>query len=334
METKVIFSDDAAGLKTAGEIIKNGGLVVFPTETVYGIGADGLNENAIKRIYVAKGRPSDNPLILHTGSIEKAEKIGYINPIARKIFETFSPGPVTIVVKKKDIVPLAATGGLDTVAIRIPSSETARALIEYSGAYIAAPSANISGRPSPTTASHVIEDLSGRVDMIIDGGDADIGIESTVIDTTGEYPVILRPGKVTLPDLQKLFPDATAEKHMKENTEGYKPKSPGMKYKHYAPKAKVIVFEGDVESKIKLVLENEKKDGKKTAVFCRTASEYDADFDIKWQNSADMARLLFYALREFDKMGADVILCEAPDNDAMGESVRNRLYKSAGYDIR
>lgn len=334
METKVIFSNDISGIKEAGEIISSGGLVVFPTETVYGIGADGLNENAIKSIYVAKGRPSDNPLILHTNTIEKAEKIGYINPIARKIFETFSPGPVTVVVKKKDVVPLAATGGLDTVAIRIPSSETARALIEYSGAYIAAPSANISGRPSPTTAAHVIEDLSGRVDMIIDGGDADIGIESTVIDTTGEYPVILRPGRVTLPDLQKLFPDASAEKHMKENTEGYKPKSPGMKYKHYAPKAKVIVFEGDAKSKIKAVLEDAKKDGKKAAVFCRTSSDYEADFSIKWQDSADMAKLLFYALREFDKMGADVILCESPDNDAMGESVRNRLYKSAGYDIR
>ena len=334
METKVIFCDDANGLKEAGEIISRGGLVVFPTETVYGIGADGLNENAIKNIYIAKGRPSDNPLILHTNSIEKAEKIGYINPMARKIFETFSPGPVTVVVKKRDIVPLAATGGLDTVAIRIPSSETARALIEYSGAYIAAPSANISGRPSPTTASHVIEDLSGRVDMIIDGGDADIGIESTVIDTTGDYPVILRPGKVTLPDLQKLFPDASAEKHMKENTEGYKPKSPGMKYKHYAPKAKVIVFEDNAQTKIKAELETIKSSGKKAAVFCRTSSEYDADFTVKWQDSADMARLLFSSLREFDKMGADVILCEAPDNDAMGESVRNRLYKSAGYDIR
>ena len=334
METKVIFSDDAAGIKTAGEIIKKGGLVVFPTETVYGIGADGLNEDAIKSIYVAKGRPSDNPLILHTSSIEKAEKIGYINPIARRIFETFSPGPVTVVVKKKDIVPSAATGGLDTVAIRIPSSKTARALIEYSGAYIAAPSANISGRPSPTTASHVIEDLSGRVDMIIDGGNADIGIESTVIDTTGPYPVILRPGRITLPDLQKLFPDASAEKHMKEDTEGYKPKSPGMKYKHYAPKAKVIVFEGDVESKINSELDEIKKDGKKAAVFCHTSSNYDADFTAKWQDSADMAKLLFSTLREFDKMGADVILCEAPDNDAMGESVRNRLYKSAGYDIR
>ena len=307
METKVIFSNDSAGLKAAGEIIKNGGLVVFPTETVYGIGADGLNEIAIKNIYIAKGRPSDNPLILHTNSIEKAEKIGYINSIAKKIFETFSPGPVTVVVKKKDIVPLAATGGLDTVAIRIPSSETARALIEYSGAYIAAPSANISDVQAP---------------------------QSTVIDTTGENPVILRPGKITLPDLQKLFPDATAEKHMKENTEGYKPKSPGMKYKHYAPKAKVIVFEGDAELKIKAELETIQKNGKKAAVFCRASSKYSADFAVKWQDSADMARLLFSTLREFDKMGADVILCEAPDNDAMGESVRNRLYKSAGYDIR
>ncbi len=334
METKVIFSDDIQGLKEAGEIIKSGGLVVFPTETVYGIGADGLNENAIKSIYVAKGRPSDNPLILHTDSIEKAEKIGHINPIAKRLFETFSPGPLTVVVKKKDIVPFAATGGLDTVAIRIPSSETARAIIEYSGAYIAAPSANISGRPSPTTAAHVIEDLSGRVDMIIDGGNADIGIESTVIDTTGESPVILRPGKITLSDLQKIFPDAISEKHMKENTDGYKPKSPGMKYKHYAPQAKVVVFEKDAKTKISAELENLKKDGIRAGVFCKSSSSYDAEFIIKWQDNEDMAHILFSALREFDKTGAQVILCEAPDNDAMGESVRNRLYKSAGYDIR
>lgn len=334
METKVILSNNTAGLKEAGEIISGGGLVVFPTETVYGIGADGLNENAIKSIYVAKGRPSDNPLILHTNSIEKAEKIGYINPMARKIFEAFSPGPVTVVVKKKDVVPLAATGGLDTVAIRIPSSETARKLIEYSGAYIAAPSANISGSPSPTTAAHVIEDLNGRVDMIIDGGDADIGIESTVIDTTGEYPVILRPGKITLSDLKKLFPGASSEKHMKENTEGYKPKSPGMKYKHYAPKARVIVFEGDVKTKISAELETLKKDGIKAGVFCKTTSDYDADFIIKWQDNEEMAHLLFSSLRKFDKIGAQVILCESPDDDVMGESVKNRLYKSAGYDIR
>lgn len=332
MITEILkIEDNLDTLKRAGEIIKTGGLVAFPTETVYGIGANGLSPEATEKIFKAKGRPSDNPLILHVRDIAGAEEIGEINPCARKIFEKFSPGPITVVVKKLPHVPHCVTGGLDTVAIRIPSGKIARKLIEFSACPIAAPSANLSGKPSPTAFEHVKDDLNGRVDMIIDGGGIEVGIESTVIDTTCNPPMILRPGGITLEMLREILPDVTQEKHMPETDANYRPRSPGMKYKHYAPRAKVIVFEN--KSKIQPEIDALKE--KKVGVFCRDTSYYTADMIIKWgKTSSDAAKQLFFALREFDKAGMDYILCEAPDSDGIGIGVRNRLYKSAGYDIR
>lgn len=334
MKTEFLkITDNFEDLKAAGEIIKNGGLVAFPTETVYGIGANGLNETAAKKIYEAKGRPSDNPLILHVNDINGAQKVGEVNEIAKILFETFSPGPLTVIIKKKEIVPDCTTGGLDTVAVRIPSAEIARRIIEYSGCPIAAPSANLSGKPSPTAFEHVKDDLNGRVDMIIDGGGIEVGIESTIIDSTKNPPVILRPGGITIEMVQEIFPDATEAKQPEAADENYKPPCPGMKYKHYAPKAHVTVFEK--RELINEEIEKFRYENKKIGVFCHDDSSYDGDYIIKWGKTAkDMAKLMFWALREFDGQGMDVVLCEMPEKGGLGSGIRNRLYKSAGYDIR
>lgn len=329
--TKII--NPADGLLSAGEIIKNGGLVVFPTETVYGLGADGLNETAVKKIFKAKGRPSDNPLILHVSTIEMAEKIGEITPIARNLMDIFWPGPLTVIVKKKDIVPPSVTAGLDTVAIRMPEHKIARELIEQANTPIAAPSANLSGKPSPTAFCHAFADMNGRVDAIIDGGESDIGIESTVIDTTSMPPMVLRPGGITAEMLKKIIPDVAVEEHKKEGSEGYRPKSPGMKYKHYAPDAKVILYK--TAEKLVEDLEKFKAEGKKVGLFKSEKFTFSADIDIVWgTDTKDLAKSLFFSLRKFDELGADVILCPLPEKKGIWQGVYNRLYKSAGFDIR
>ena len=329
------ITDNTEDLSRAGEIIRGGGLVAFPTETVYGIGANGLDDAAVRRIFAAKGRPADNPLILHIAKYEDAEKIGYMNAAARKIAESFWSGPVTVIVNKRDIVPESVTAGLDTVAIRMPSSKIAARLIEYSGVPIAAPSANLSGKPSPTVFRDVYDDMNGRIDMIIDGGSCAIGIESTVVDTTGNVPVILRPGGITYEQLRSVLGRVEVEKHKKEGSADYKPKSPGMKYKHYAPKAKVIVYEKNPGEKIAAHLAENLKNGVKTGVFCKNDSDYGCECTIKWGETAeDMANILFAALRNFDRMGVAEILCEMPEEGGMGMGVRNRIYKSAGFDIR
>ncbi|MBR5587115.1 MAG: threonylcarbamoyl-AMP synthase [Clostridia bacterium] len=330
--TKII-STSLQELAEAGEVIKSGGLVIFPTETVYGLGADGLNPDAVKNIFRAKGRPSDNPLILHVSDMEMAEKIGEINPNAKKIMEKFWPGPITVIVAKKDVVPTEVTAGLDTVAIRMPSNPVAKKLIEFAQTPVAAPSANLSGKPSPTTFRHSFCDMNGRVDMIIDGGDCDIGIESTVVDTTSTPPTVLRPGGITAEMLAELFPDVEVEEHKKEGTEGYTPKSPGMKYKHYAPDAQVILY--TTEDKLAADLEEFKKQGKKVGLFKKDDLALSADIDISWGNdTADLAKRLFCSLRRFDELGAEVILCQLPEKSGMWRGVYNRLYKSAGFDVR
>lgn len=329
--TKIINS--AEELLSAGEIIKNGGLVVFPTETVYGLGADGLNEEAVKKIFKAKGRPSDNPLILHVSNIQMAEKIGEISPVARKLMEKFWPGPLTVIVKKKDIVPNSVTAGLDTVAIRMPKHPIAKELIMHANTPVAAPSANLSGKPSPTAFCHAFEDMNGRVDAIIDGGESDIGIESTVIDTTSVPPMILRPGGITEEMIKEVISDIMTEEHKKEGSEGYIPKSPGMKYKHYAPDAKVILYTTD--EKLKEDLKSFRAEGKKVGLFKSEEYTLSADVDIVWgKDTKDLAKSLFYSLRKFDELGADVILCPLPEKKGIWQGVYNRLYKSAGFDIR
>lgn len=330
--TKIIQTTDA-DIAAAGEVIKQGGLVVFPTETVYGLGADGLSPAAVKKIFEAKGRPSDNPLILHVADLETAETIGEINPVARKIMKKFWPGPITVIVTKKDIVPAEVTAGLDTVAIRMPENEVARLLIKAAGTPVAAPSANLSGKPSPTTFRHAFADMNGRVDMIIDGGNCDIGIESTVVDTTSNIPTILRPGGITAEMLWEILPETEVEQHQKEGTEGYKPKSPGMKYKHYAPDAQVILYK--TKEKLAQDITAFRKEGKKVGLFKSENLKLSADIDISWgKDTKDLAKRLFCSLRQFDELGADVVLCELPEKKGMWQGVYNRLYKSAGFDIR
>ncbi|NMA48987.1 MAG: threonylcarbamoyl-AMP synthase, partial [Tissierellia bacterium] len=259
MKTKIRKLDpnniDKKILNEAVQIVRAGGTVVFPTETVYGLGANGLNEEAVMKIFKAKGRPADNPLILHIYSIGHVEAlVKNIPETAEKCMEAFWPGPLTILFKKSSKVPKIITAGLDTVAIRMPKNNIALELIKEANIPIAAPSANVSGRPSPTSAKHVIDDLDGKVDMIIDGGDTGIGIESTVLDLSGDIPVILRPGAVTIEDLKKIIPNVkfdpstSFDAGTSQEDENIFPKSPGQKYRHYAPKAEMILFTGDIEN--------------------------------------------------------------------------------------
>lgn len=339
MQTKVVKIDndniDKEKIGMLGEILRSGGLVAFPTETVYGLGADALNEDAVKGIFSAKGRPGDNPLIVHFANAEDAERVCYVTEEAKKLFASFSPGPVTVILKKKPCLGNAVTAGLDTVAVRVPSNKTARALIEAAGVPVAAPSANISGKPSPTTAEDVIDDMLGKIDAIIDGISCDVGVESTVVDMTGENPVILRPGAVTLHDIQRLFPKATVDKHvlMAVSAED-KPKSPGMKYKHYSPDAEVYVVEGsadNISAKItELLTENA---GKKLGVLTM-GRHYNADCEIfAGKDNKEYAKNLFRALRDFDRAGVEIVYAEFISDEEYGLAVKNRLYKSAGNKI-
>lgn len=340
--TKVVqlqeCAPDRAALQEAGDILRRGGLVVFPTETVYGLGANALMEDAVASIYQAKGRPSDNPLIVHITSYAQIDQFAYPNQWAKLICDRFSPGPITVILKKKPLVPDRVTAGLDTVAVRIPQHPIARALIAAAGVPVAAPSANLSGKPSPTRAEHVVEDMDGRVDMILLGGDCSVGIESTVIDLSGSEPIILRPGKITLSQIKKIIPCATLDRTLLEKpSRDLQPKCPGMKYKHYAPDAQVIVYEGRLDcvaAQIKEDIRKYQAEEKKVGVLCRADSGYRCDAVIEWGKTAsEEAEHLFAALREFDRLGMDFILCEPAENSDLGISVRNRLYKAAGYEI-
>lgn len=234
---------DKEVLSQAAACLAGGGLVAFPTETVYGLGADALNSEAAAKIYAAKGRPSDNPLIVHIANVEDMDKIAYVNEQARVLAQAFWPGPLTIILPKKDIVPHGTTGGLDTVAIRMPSHPVALELIRSSGVYVAAPSANTSGRPSPTKAEHVIEDMTGKIDYIVDGGAVGIGIESTIVDVSGEVPTILRPGFITKAMLEQIIGTVRIDPALEKPMDGLRPKAPGMKYTHYAPKGELTLVE-------------------------------------------------------------------------------------------
>ncbi|WDV46069.1 L-threonylcarbamoyladenylate synthase [Clostridiaceae bacterium M8S5] len=321
----------------AGVTIRNGGLVAFPTETVYGIGANALDEKAVSGIFKAKGRPSDNPLILHIACIQQLKEITTnITKDAYKAIEEFWPGPLTLILKKSDIVPEITTAGLDTVAIRMPEHNIALEIIKKSGVPIAAPSANISGKPSPTTYDHVKEDLYGKVDVIVNGGDSGIGLESTVLDLTTDIPTILRPGGVTRDDLLEIFPKVNIDPVLI----GAKtiPKSPGQKYKHYSPKAEVYVIEGILEDIPKVIIklyEEYEAEGYKVGIMSTKQTEkyYQGKFTINVgnrSNPATIASNLFRVLREFDKRNADIILAESIDKSGIGVAIMNRLSKSAG----
>lgn len=368
MET-VIKKIDASRM-TSGDfseavrLLKEGKLVAFPTETVYGLGGNAYDRTASQRIYAAKGRPSDNPLIVHISCFKELEPlVSEIPETARKLADKFWPGPMTLIFNKSDIIPKETTGGLDTVAIRMPSHPIANRLIKEAGIPIAAPSANASGRPSTTRAEHVIEDLSGRIDMIIDGGSSDIGLESTIVDLTVTPALILRPGYITLEMLKTVIPDIEYDKavlkRMKDDS--IVAKAPGMKYRHYAPKGELTIYEGTPEktgqaifSIAKEKLEKGFKVGILTsnelaANYTALGKEYEAGTpdgscaknecllyirDIgSRENEAEIAAGLFDALRSFDEIGADFIYAEAFSEGGLGQAIMNRLMKAAGYHI-
>lgn len=345
MNTKIVKTDadniDENIIEIAAEIIKSGGLVAFPTETVYGLGANALDSEASKKIYEAKGRPSDNPLIAHIASLDILEGIVEdISDVAWKLIEKFWPGPMTLIFKKKNIVPDSTTGGLDTLAVRFPSNEIAQALIKKSGAPIAAPSANTSGRPSPTKGEHVIEDLDGKVDMIIDGGEVGLGLESTIIDVTGK-PTILRPGFITQEMLEKVIEEVECDQTILEKPdEDLAPKAPGMKYRHYAPKTELVIVKGEAQKVADRIKEEIEKTDKKTAII--TVDQHQGFYQdveakvVSWgdKNKMDeIAHKIFDELRNVDEWGVDIIYCEAFEEKDLGLAVMNRLTKAAGYQV-
>lgn len=337
MDTKIIEINeqniDTAKLAEMGRIIAEGGLVAFPTETVYGLGANALDARAVEKIFVAKGRPQDNPLIVHVCDLaDIAAVVREIPPAAKALFRAFSPGPLTVIMPKAPTLNDVVTAGLDTVAVRIPAHETARALIRAAGVPVAAPSGNLSGKPSPTRPEHIIADMNGRADGIILGGDCAVGVESTVVDVTGRVPVILRPGGITRQMMEKIVGPVEIDRHvLSAVAKTDKPKSPGMKYKHYAPDAEVTVVEGEilaVRKKIAALLEEQ--EGKKTGVLAYTGGSYAADLVLAaGADNKAYAKNLFGALRGFDAAGVEVVFAEFCSDMGYGLAVRNRMYKSA-----
>ena len=343
--------------RKASDILKSGGLVAFPTETVYGLGGDALNPKASEKIYSAKGRPSDNPLIVHIADTASVwELAAEVSTQAQMLMEAFWPGPLTIIFKKKDIVPHETTGGLETVAIRMPSHPAAMKLIKDSGVYIAAPSANLSGRPSPTTAapsantsgrpsptlaSHVYEDMQGRIPLILDGGAVGIGIESTIVDVTGDRPTILRPGYISADMIKNILGDVMIDPALESVDMKVRPKAPGMKYTHYAPKGKLTIVEGErekVAAKIAELVACKQAEGYKTAVLCDTENtdlyscENVLDAGSK-KNEITVSSSLYRLLRLCDDIGADYIYSESFREGDMGYAIMNRLIKAAGHRI-
>ena len=322
-------------LHKVADMLKTGKTVVFPTETVYGLGANALDPEAAKKIYEAKGRPSDNPLIVH---ISKKEDVDFlarnISQDAKLLMEAFWPGPLTLILDKSDNVPIETTGGLMTVAIRMPSNPIARKLIDLAGVSIAAPSANISGRPSITSSKYLVEELCERVDAIIISEDSEIGLESTVIDMTASTPVILRPGKIGKTEIEKIL-NKEIELDPSLKDENAAPKSPGMKYKHYSPNATVIVVTGsldEMKQKInqKLSLDKNKSDKVKVVCLEDRVSLYDG-YGISWgKSSQEAAKNLFKILRLMDEQNIEVVYFEALNSDEISEAVMNRLIKAAG----
>ena len=345
METAMEVMRDGVkeeGIRRAGEILKRGGLVAFPTETVYGLGANALDEAASAKIYSAKGRPSDNPLIVHIADWDAIYRIAEEVPAqAKMLADAFWPGPLTMILKKSSQVPLGTTGGLDTVAVRMPANEVARELIRAGGGYVAAPSANTSGRPSPATAQHVAQDMNGVIDMIIDGGDADIGLESTIVDLTEHIPTILRPGYINKDMLEAVVGRAEMDKGLISDNADIRPKAPGMKYRHYAPKAQLFIVEGEMErvrEKINELTAQHLQSGERVGVIGtdESASCYRNGI-VKSigsrQDENSIAHHLYGILREFDEMDVTVIYSESFDTPQMGQAIMNRLIKAAGHQI-
>lgn len=333
---------DQQKLKHIAKVIRAGGVVAFPTETVYGLGANALDENAIEKIFQAKGRPSDNPLIVHISDFNQVYSLAKEIPEhGIKLMNTFWPGPLTLVLKKTDIVPKKVTAGLDTVAVRMPAHPIARAIIAEAGVPVAAPSANRSGKPSPTRAEHVINDLDGRVDIIVRAGISEVGLESTVLDITNYPPVILRPGGILPEQIKEICGQVIVPSEvLRELSQNEVPKAPGMKYTHYAPKANMIVICGDIAgqvAKINEIREKFIKENKKVAILgtAETKEHYNSECIVMGSrdNPAEIAANLFEILRNFDKTDVDIILAEAIPETGMGLAVMNRMLKASGYQI-
>ncbi len=346
MKTQMIKIDKenftVADLEEAIQIIQRGGLVAFPTETVYGLGADGLNEEAAHKIYKAKGRPSDNPLIIHIANVDALDQLTKNVPkMGRRLVEAYWPGPLTLIFKKSDKVPYSTTGGLDTVAIRMPEEPISRALIQASGMYIAAPSANTSGKPSPTKAQHVMDDLNGRIDMIIDGGTVGIGLESTIVDVTSPIPTILRPGYITKDMLEKVVGKVDVDRSILDSQSKEVPKAPGMKYKHYAPKGNLTILEGDIDDVIQemnRIVKEKLDEGHKVGVIGTDETLDRYNYGIIKSigtriDDASIARSLFSLLREFDDLEVEYIYTESFGEDRLGHAIMNRLLKAAGHQV-
>lgn len=329
-------------LKPAAEILKNGGLVVFPTETVYGLGADATNAQAAKKIYEAKGRPSDNPLIIHISTPEGAEPYAFTSEVYYRLAERFMPGPLTVVMPAKESVPLATRGGLSTVAVRCPENIVANKLISLVGKPIAAPSANLSGSPSPTSAEHVIADMLGRVDMIVDGGECDFGLESTIVKIEEDGSLtLLRPGRITPEELCLVAEVKISSAVLRELGEGETAESPGMKYKHYAPASEFVLLDGDNEKSLKYI-KNKEKTGQNVAIFAysndveRFGKELpDARvYDIGALGDAlTQAHRLFALLRLADSEGARIIYAPLPERNGISLALYNRMIRAAAHKI-
>lgn len=346
METKIsIIKDvnqDEKKIEEAAQIIKDGGIVAFPTETVYGLGADALNVEAVKKIFEAKGRPQDNPLIIHVASKDLGKYAYDVPEIAEKLTERFWPGPLTVILKKKDIVPYVTSANLDSIGIRMPNNEIALKLIKLSDTTIAAPSANISGRPSPTDYERCVEDLNGKVDCILGGEHSEIGVESTIVDCTVKPPIVLRPGGITIEMLREIDPNIYIDPAiMKKPDKNLKPKAPGMKYRHYAPKAKVMIISGNRNNtiqKIKEMVHYNIENNKKVCILTveENEKEYNEGITISLgslKNLTTVARSLFEALRKCDDLKADLVFAESFEEKGVGIAIMNRLNKAAGFDI-
>ena len=345
LETEYIHIDenqiDENAIEHAGQILAGGGLVAFPTETVYGLGGNALDASAAKRIYAAKGRPSDNPLIVHISEPEQLDEVAIDIPeSARKLSDQFWPGPLTMVLRKAASIPDATTGGLSTVAVRCPSCNIARELIRHSGCPVAAPSANRSGRPSTTRFSHVREDLNGLADLIIDGGDAVIGLESTIVDLTADPPAILRPGFITREQLADVLGDVASEAPSLDD-DSSAPKAPGMKYRHYAPNGDLYLVKGqrgDVVRYINKLAKSAEGEGKSIGIIAATDTKeryrYGKVFDIGDRGDDEaIASSLYDTLRQLDTIGADVIYAEYLTNGRIGAAIENRLLKASAYHV-
>ncbi len=331
--------DNEKKLLRAADIIKRGGLVVFPTETVYGLGADATNAEAAERIYAAKGRPSDNPLIIHISSPEDAEKYTYVSDTYKRLAERFMPGPLTVIMPSKDIIPKKTRAGLDTVALRCPSNPIARRLIELSGVPIAAPSANLSGSPSPTTPRHVMDDMQGRVDMIIDGGDCDFGLESTIVKIEQDGSLLLlRPGKITPEQLSRIAPVAVADAVTDKLAEGERVLSPGMKYRHYAPRASLILLDAERGRQAEYIREQQ---GRVALLSYSENIDYFNEklpelfiYDLGGESDEKaQAHRLFAILREADKENFDTIFAPLPQKEGIGLALYNRMIRAAAHKI-